>query len=61
MSPYTRFDNNSGVVRRSKWDVSHYASKKELIEAVRVRRYHLLECGDQFIVFCNDGEIRIHC
>lgn len=48
-----------GVVRRKKSTVQKYASIKELTDEVRRRGFHLVETGDQYIVVCNSGNIRI--
>ena len=50
-----------GIVRRSVSDVEKYASRGELVQAVRQRGYHLLETGDQFVIICNSGEFKIYC
>jgi hypothetical protein len=52
---------NGGVVRRSVADVQYYASRAQLLAAVRLRGFHLIETGDQFIIICNQGVLRIHC
>lgn len=51
--------NSGNVVRRSVDDVNKYASMQELMEEVKKRDYHLVECGDQVIIICNPGNIRI--
>lgn len=48
-----------GVVRRKKTTVQRYASKEELIAAVKKRRFHLIETGDQYVIVCNSGDVRI--
>jgi len=48
-----------GVVRRKKTTVQRYASNKELIAAVKKRRFHLIETGDQYVIVCNSGDVRI--
>lgn len=50
-----------GIVRRKKAAVSRYASFDELLEQVKERGYHLIETGDQYVVFCNKGALKIHC
>ena len=49
------------VIRRSISDVEKYASRTELLAECRSRTYHLIETGDQFVVICNCGIIKIHC
>ncbi len=48
-----------GVVRRKKTTVARYASAKELIIAVKKRNFHMIETGDQFVIICNTGNIKI--
>jgi len=48
-----------GVVRRKKTTVQRYASREELIAAVKKRRFHLIETGDQYVIVCNSGDVRI--
>lgn len=48
-----------GVVRRKKTTVQRYASKEDIVAAVKERRFHLIETGDQYVIVCNSGDIRI--
>jgi len=48
-----------GIVRRKKTTVAKYASRDALIAAVRKRKFHLIETGDQYVVVCNSGAIQI--
>ena len=50
-----------GVVRRKKPDVESYASMSQLITEVKRRGFHLVEVGDQLVIFCNKGVLKIHC
>ena len=50
-----------GVVRRSVRSVEREVGREALVEAVRARGFHLVECGDQFIVICNTGLLRVVC
>lgn len=50
-----------GIVRRKKRDVQKYASFNALLEYVHEQQYHLIETGDQYIVICNPGVLKIHC
>jgi hypothetical protein len=47
------------IVRRKKSSVEKFSSIEALKTEVRARRFHLLETGDQLIVICNRGEVRI--
>ncbi len=49
------------VVRRKKVDVERNVGTDEFVEDVRDRRFHIIETGDQLIIVCNDGDIRILC
>jgi len=51
---------NGGVVRRNKKDVEKYASFKELLYRVRLEEFHLIETGDQYVIICNPGVLKIH-
>lgn len=48
-----------GIVRRKKSSVAMHASREELIAAVKKRNFHLIETGDQFVVICNSGAVKI--
>lgn len=48
-----------GIVRRKKTTVMKYASRDALIAAVRKRKFHLIETGDQYVIVCNSGAIQI--
>lgn len=48
-----------GIVRRKKTTVARYASVDELIAAVKKRKFHMIETGDQYVIVCNTGAIKI--
>lgn len=50
-----------GVVRRSIRDVEREVGRALFVQEVRRRGFHLVECGGQFIVICNQGQVRILC
>ena len=50
-----------GIVRRKRSDVRKHASLTEFLSYIRAQKYHLIETGDQYIVICNSGAIKIHC
>lgn len=52
---------SGGVVRRSRADVQKYASFKLLKSEVLKRGFHLIRTGDQYVVLCHKGDIRIFC
>jgi hypothetical protein len=51
--------NRAGVVRRAIRDVEREVGRDAFIAEVRRRGFHLVECGGQFIVICNSGQLRI--
>jgi hypothetical protein len=50
-----------GVVRRAVRDVEREVGRDRFILEVRRRGFHLVECGGQFIVICNPGQVRLLC
>lgn len=48
-----------GIVRRKKTSVERCASRDELITAVKKRKFHLIETGDQYVIVCNSGAVKI--
>jgi hypothetical protein len=51
--------HNGGVIRRKIESLEKYASYQELIAEVRLRNFHLIRCGGQYIVLCNTGRIKL--
>ncbi|MEL6800874.1 MAG: hypothetical protein AAFO80_13415 [Pseudomonadota bacterium] len=35
--------------------------RKRFVDEVRARRFHMVECGGQFVVICNGGGLRVVC
>ena len=50
-----------GVTRRARRDVDRMASIVEVITEARARGWHVIETGDQVVVLCHDGDVRVHC
>ena len=50
-----------GIVRRAVCDVEMEIGRAALLDEVRRRRFHLIECGGQFIVICNPGQMQVIC
>lgn len=50
-----------GVVRRKIRDVHREIGREALIAEVKARGFHLLECGDQYVIICNSGQLRVVC
>ncbi len=53
--------SREGVVRRKIADVVTYASHDELLAEVRRRNFHLIETGDQYVIICNAGFMKMWC
>ncbi len=51
--------NKGGIVRRKIKSVLRYASEAQLVAAVKARGFHMVRSGDQFVIFCNQGEFQI--
>ena len=51
----------AGIVRRAVRDVERETGRAAFVAEVRRRGFHLLECGGQFIVICNPGQLQIIC
>jgi DNA-binding winged helix-turn-helix (wHTH) protein len=51
--------NRAGVVRRAIRDVEREVGRDAFIAEVRRRGFRLIESGDQFIVICNTGALRL--
>lgn len=53
---------NGGIVRRKIADVEKFGGGlKKLIAYVRAQQFHLIETGDQCVVLCHPGAMKIHC
>lgn len=50
-----------GVLRRAVRDVNREVGREAFTAEVRRRGWHLVESGGQYIVICNQGDIRILC
>lgn len=53
--------SRGGVIRRAVRDVEHEIGREAFVSEVRARGFHLVEIGGQFIVICNDGQMKVHC
>ena len=49
-----------GIVRRSVRDVEREIGRERLFSETRRRNFHVVECGGQFIIICNDGNLTVH-
>ena len=52
------FAVKSGIVRRAVRDVEREIGRAALLTEVRLRGFHLIECGGPFIVICNTGQMQ---
>lgn len=50
-----------GVIRRKSADVDRKIGRARLELEVRRRGFHLVEAGDQMIIICDRGDIRVVC
>ncbi len=50
-----------GIVRRAVKDIEREVGRERFIAEVRRRRFHMVECGGQFIVICNPGHMQVIC
>ena len=53
--------SKGGVIRRSKADVDRTIGRDRLKLEVRKRGFHLAEAGNQFLIICDRGDIRLIC
>ena len=49
------------IVRRAVRDVEREMGRDVFVGEVRKRGFHLIECGGQFIVICNSGQLQVIC
>jgi hypothetical protein len=48
-----------GVVRRKITSIDQFASRAEVQAACRQRGYHIVEHGDQWLIFCDKASVKI--
>ena len=53
--------SSGGILRRSVRSVDHEIGREVFLAEVRRRGFHAIECGDQFVIICNDGYMKVHC
>ncbi len=49
-----------GIVRRAVRDVDREIGRAAFVGEVSRRGFHLIECGGQYIVICNAGQLVVH-
>lgn len=52
---------NGGIVRRKVSNVQKYASVEDLECEVKKRGFHMLQSGDQYLIFCHKGVFKVIC
>ena len=50
---------NFGVVRRAVVDVQKYGPEPDLIAEVTSRGFHMVKIGDQYVILCNKGTMKV--
>lgn len=50
-----------GIIRRKRRDADREIGRAALMDEVQRRGFHLLECGDQYVIICHGGELRVLC
>lgn len=48
-----------GLVRRKKSSIQRHASIDEVRLECELKGHHIVENGDQWVIFCNKGNVRI--
>jgi hypothetical protein len=56
---------NGGVVRRATRNVATFGASggglDGLVEEARRRGFHVIETGDQIVILCHAGVMKVHC
>lgn len=50
---------NGGIVRRKIANIKKYASVRYLLEEVEARGFHIIETGDQYVIFYNSESLKL--
>lgn len=53
--------DSGGVIRRKKQAVLKHTSISAVVKRAKAEGWHVLENGDQLVVLCNPGVVKIHC
>ena len=48
-----------GVVRRKLSSIDQYASRSAVQNECRTRGFHIVEHGDQWLIFCDTAQVKI--
>lgn len=57
----SKIAQRGGMVRRKKTTIAKYASLAQLEAEVKKKGFHIVEHGDQYIVFCDKASVRVVC
>lgn len=52
---------SGGIVRRKSASVEKFASVKALKAEVKSKRFHMLLVGDQYVIICSTGNLKVIC
>ena len=50
-----------GIIRRDRYYVERFTSVAEVVTEAKRRDWHVIEVGDQIVVLCNEGDLRVLC
>jgi hypothetical protein len=50
-----------GVVRRQRSDVDRLGPLDDLVAEVKRRGFHMVQIGDQLVILCNKGDLKVFC
>ncbi len=57
--------SNGGVVRRATRNVATFGASggglDALVAEARRRGFHVIETGDQIVILCHEGVMKVHC
>lgn len=53
--------DRGGIIRRRRDYVEQYASMSSVVREAKKRGWHVVEVGDQIVVLCNEGDLRVLC
>jgi hypothetical protein len=57
----TQQANKGGVIRRAVADVDQQTSLDDVIAEAQGRGWHVVETGDQIVVLCHEGAVKLWC
>ena len=55
----SKIAKRGGVVRRKIASIERYTSQDELKEECKKRGFHVVRHGDQWLIFCDEAEVKI--